>query len=216
LTSRGARELACFNRLSLCVWLSQREFGPVRETAVPPNCANETRARATRQMPHEFVSAGKPSLLDPCKTAELAEEFALPKRQQQPQRQIFNSWRAREDSNLQPDRYERDYFIGSIGKIWRFSTPQPTNVLVWFTSFIGEKLVGPPAGLSLRARSRMRATKTGASVRLDRIAAMRRQSAATVGWCKPDRADNAAKVFGRMRPSSAAFATIGLASRHVV
>ena len=29
-------------------------------------------------------------------------------------------WWAREDSNLQPDRYERGYFIGDIDKIWRF------------------------------------------------------------------------------------------------
>jgi hypothetical protein len=27
------------------------------ETAVPPKCANETRARRSRQMPHKFVSA---------------------------------------------------------------------------------------------------------------------------------------------------------------
>ena len=27
------------------------------EIAVPPKCANETRARRSRQMPHKFVSA---------------------------------------------------------------------------------------------------------------------------------------------------------------
>ena len=30
---------------------------------------------------------------------------------------ILNAWWAREDSNLQPDRYERGYLIGSTGKI---------------------------------------------------------------------------------------------------
>jgi hypothetical protein len=40
------------------------------------------------------------------------------------------------------DRYERGYFFGNIDKIWRFSSRQPTNVLVQFTSFIGEALVG--------------------------------------------------------------------------
>ena len=30
-----------------------------QETAVPPNCANETRARRSQQMQHEFVSARK-------------------------------------------------------------------------------------------------------------------------------------------------------------
>jgi hypothetical protein len=52
-----------------------------QETAVPPNCANETPARRSRQMSREFVSARELSLLDSRKAPELAEEFARPRRQ---------------------------------------------------------------------------------------------------------------------------------------
>jgi len=45
-------------------------------------------------MPQEFVSARDLSLLDSRKAPESAEEFALPKRQKQPQCQISNSWRS--------------------------------------------------------------------------------------------------------------------------
>src|SRR5438105_12676182 len=40
------------------------------------------------------------------KSPELAEEFAKQKSQKQETGQILSSWRAREDSNLQPIRYE--------------------------------------------------------------------------------------------------------------
>ena len=80
--------------LSLCVSLSRLEFRFAgRETAVPPNCGNETRARRSRQMPHEFVSTRKLSLLDSRKVAEPAEEFAPPERQKTITSQILSSWR---------------------------------------------------------------------------------------------------------------------------
>jgi hypothetical protein len=94
-----------FECLSLCVLLAQREFEFSAETAVPPKCANETRARRSPQMPHKFVSARKLSLLDWRKVPELAEEFAKQKSQKHETGQILCSWRGWEDSNLQPNDY---------------------------------------------------------------------------------------------------------------
>jgi hypothetical protein len=81
------------------VSLSHHEFGCRRETAVPPNCANETGALRSRQMSREFVSARKLSLLDSRKGPELTEEFEKQKSQKREVRQIFNSWRRERDSN---------------------------------------------------------------------------------------------------------------------
>jgi hypothetical protein len=69
------------------------------ETAVPPKCANETRALRSRQMSRKFVSARKLSLLDSRKVPGLTEEFAKQKGQKLEIRQIFNSWRRERDSN---------------------------------------------------------------------------------------------------------------------
>ena len=78
---------------------SCHDFGCRRETAVPPNCANETGALRSRQMSREFVSARKPSLLDSRKVPELTEEFTTQKSQKREIRQIFDSWRREWDSN---------------------------------------------------------------------------------------------------------------------
>jgi hypothetical protein len=69
------------------------------ETAVPPKCANETRALRSRQMSRKFVSARKLSLLDSRKVPGLTEEFAKQRGQKLEIRQIFNSWRREWDSN---------------------------------------------------------------------------------------------------------------------
>ena len=71
------------------------------ETAVPPKCANETRARSSPQLPHEFVSARKPSLLDWRKVPERAVEFAQQKSQKHDIRQTLSSWRRERDLNLE-------------------------------------------------------------------------------------------------------------------
>ena len=81
------------DRLSFCVSLSHHEFGCRRETAVPPNCANETGALRSRQISREFVSARKLSLLNSRKVPELTEEFSKQKSQKHEIRQILNSWR---------------------------------------------------------------------------------------------------------------------------
>jgi hypothetical protein len=57
-------------------------------------------------------------------------------------RECGTAWWAREDSNLQPDRYERRYFIGNIDKIWCFSSRQPKDVHDRLRPIVGEALVG--------------------------------------------------------------------------
>jgi hypothetical protein len=52
------------------------------------------------------------------------------------------AWWAREDSNLQPDRYERGYFAGNIDGIWHLSSRQPIDVHDQLRPIIGEPLVG--------------------------------------------------------------------------
>jgi hypothetical protein len=102
----GARADTSFECLSLCVSLASENSVCRSETAVPPKCANETRALRPRQMSRKFVSARKPSLLDSRKVPGLTEEFAKQKGQKLEIRQLFNSWRGWKDSNLQPDGYE--------------------------------------------------------------------------------------------------------------
>ena len=57
---------------------------------------------------------------------------------------IYNSYEcvvAREDSNLQPDRYERHAFLGRSRKIRYLGRCSATIVHVWCGRFIGETLV---------------------------------------------------------------------------
>jgi hypothetical protein len=52
------------------------------------------------------------------------------------------AWWTREDSNLQPDRYEWGYLIENTDEICVSLLRQPTNVHNRFTASIGEPLVG--------------------------------------------------------------------------
>ena len=52
------------------------------------------------------------------------------------------AWWAREDSNLQPDRYERGYFVGNVDEIWRFPSLQPADVHDRLRTSVGEALAG--------------------------------------------------------------------------
>jgi len=49
-------------------------------------------------------------------------------------------WWARQDSNLQPDRYERIALTRNAMKISAFRHASMRRVAVWFTRFIGEPL----------------------------------------------------------------------------
>src|SRR2546422_998993 len=57
---------------------------------------------------------------------------------------VENVWQlaAREDSNLQPDRYERSYHPGRSRKIRYLRWCSTMNVHVWCTNFIGRALAG--------------------------------------------------------------------------
>src|SRR6266481_2408393 len=50
------------------------------------------------------------------------------------------AWWAREDSNLQPDRYERSAYPGRSRKIRYLGERSTTFVHVWCTHFIGQTL----------------------------------------------------------------------------
>ena len=52
------------------------------------------------------------------------------------------AWWARQDSNLQPDRYERGYFVGNVDEIWRFPSLQPADVHDRLRTSVGEALAG--------------------------------------------------------------------------
>ena len=53
-----------------------------------------------------------------------------------------NAWWARQDSNLQPDRYERPALPGEINKIRTFSSCSVTFVHVRSRGFCGRPVVG--------------------------------------------------------------------------
>jgi len=52
----------------------------------------------------------------------------------------FQEWWAREDSNLQPDRYERHDYTGRSRKIKHLAERSTTFVHVWCIRFIAESL----------------------------------------------------------------------------
>src|SRR2546430_10583556 len=70
-------------------------------------------------------------------------------------------WWAREDSNLQPDRYERGYFIGNVDEIWYFPSLQPTDVHDRLRPIVGEALVGVAGRQAFITRLPERCIETG-------------------------------------------------------